>query len=94
MSTPTIIPAFASNRQLTAESFHGRFVEARDAWLSRSPSINTRENYSRDLIQFMTFVGMVQTTWSNWPPFARIRWRPGATCSAAVGLPTVRSGGR
>lgn len=57
-SSPAIIPAFASARELTAQSFHGRFVEARDAWLSRSPSINTRENYARDLTQFLTFVGL------------------------------------
>jgi integrase/recombinase XerD len=57
-SSQAVIPAFSSARELTAQSFRGRFVEARDAWLSRSPSINTRENYSRDLIQFMAFVGI------------------------------------
>ena len=58
MSISAIIPAFASARELTVQAFHGGFAEARDAWLSRSPSINTRENYARDLTQFLTFAGI------------------------------------
>lgn len=57
-SRSAIIPAFASRGELTVRSFHGHFAEARDAWLWRSPSMNTRENYARDLAQFLAFVGI------------------------------------
>lgn len=35
-----------------------RVVEALEAWLVKSPSLNTRENYSLDLNQFLDFVGI------------------------------------
>jgi len=53
-----LIPAFASTSQLTALDYRGRFTEARDAWLARSPSINTRTNYDRDITQFLAFCGI------------------------------------
>jgi integrase/recombinase XerD len=43
---------------LTDAEFGGRFNDARDAWLLKSPSRNTRENYARDLRQFLAFVGI------------------------------------
>lgn len=57
-SSTDLIPAFDASRQLTVGRFRGRFVEARDAWLLRSPSRNTRENYARDLGQFLEFCGI------------------------------------
>lgn len=53
-----LVPAFASTDHLTASNIRGRFIEATDAWLCRSPSMSTRENYARDLAQFMGFLGI------------------------------------
>ena len=38
--------------------------EACQAWLMRSPSLDTRSNYGRDLPQFLEFVGMPPTVTS------------------------------
>src|SRR5262249_28109900 len=35
-----------------------RVTEALEAWLVRTPSVNTRENYSLDLNQFLDFVAI------------------------------------
>ncbi len=37
-----------------------QLAEARDAWLARSPSPDTRSNYMRDLEQFLAFAGIAQ----------------------------------
>ena len=37
-----------------------QLAEARDAWLARSPSPDTRSNYRRDLGQFLAFAGIAQ----------------------------------
>lgn len=50
------IPEFDGRRDLTTTALRVRLIEARDAWLSRSPSEKTRENYDRDLKQFLVFV--------------------------------------
>jgi len=42
---------------LTESNFGGRLVEACNAWLARSPSAQTRDCYTRDLRQFLVFVG-------------------------------------
>jgi hypothetical protein len=55
-SSVDIIPAFDTGHELTARDLRVRFAEACTAWLGRSPSRNTRENYLRDLQQFMVFV--------------------------------------
>jgi len=39
-------------------SLHDRVAEALQAWLHRSPSVHTREAYSRDLVQFVKFAGV------------------------------------
>jgi integrase/recombinase XerD len=57
LSTEEHIPAFDGRLDLTAAAFRVRLIEVRDAWLSRSPSEKTRENYDRDLRQFLLFVG-------------------------------------
>lgn len=56
-STSDIIPAFEKPGELTGSKFRGRLAEARDAWLARSASAQTRDCYARDLQQFLAFVG-------------------------------------
>ena len=46
----------SDGRNLTASDLRGRITEARDAWLVRSPSLQTRDAYSRDLECFLSFV--------------------------------------
>jgi integrase/recombinase XerD len=43
---------------LTGGELRVRFAEACRAWLSKSPSIDTRTNYARDVNQFLTFLGV------------------------------------
>lgn len=57
-SSTDLIPAFAAPWELTDRDVCGRFIDARNAWLLKSPSRNTRENYARDLKQFLAFVGI------------------------------------
>jgi|GEM_PF-5313081 len=57
MSTAASIPAFDGRGHLTRDQLRVRLLEARHAWLSRSPSSKTRENYGRDLSQFLKFAG-------------------------------------
>lgn len=59
--SPIPAPAFRGPWELTVQDFRARFTEARDAWLAKSPSRNTRDNYARDLDQFLTFVGVPRT---------------------------------
>jgi integrase/recombinase XerD len=56
-SSRAIIPAFDSPRKEEAGSFVGRVREACQAWLTRSPSADTRSNYARDVAQFLRFLG-------------------------------------
>ena len=57
LSNGEVIPAFARPGELTDSSLRVRLTEARDAWLPRSPSLQTRDCYARDLQQFLAFVG-------------------------------------
>lgn len=50
------IPAFETSPNLTDRDLRGRMAEACRAWLTRSPSLDTRQNYARDLHQFLTFL--------------------------------------
>lgn len=43
---------------MTDRQLRGRMGEACQAWLARSPSLDTRQNYARDLGQFLAFVGV------------------------------------
>ena len=56
-----LIPAFQPPWELTIRDFRGRFAEARDAWLARSPSYDTRSNYARDLTQFLAYCSIQPT---------------------------------
>lgn len=55
-STATSIPAFDTSNSLTGDDLRSRIAEACRAWLARSPSIDTRTNYARDLQQFLAFL--------------------------------------
>src|SRR5437763_1751970 len=64
-STSTVVPfdsnqapVFQSPTGLTARDVRRGFAEACAAWLARSPSLDTRSNYARDLRQFVAFVGL------------------------------------
>ncbi len=57
-STAMIIPAFERDAELTQEIIRARFTEACVAWLTRSPSLETRSAYARELDQFLRFVGI------------------------------------
>ena len=46
-----------SSSLLTGRDLRARFTEACHAWLSKSPSKDTRTNYARDVTQFLTFIG-------------------------------------
>ena len=52
-------------QQLTNQQLHGRLSEACQAWLARSPSRDTRDNYARDLSQFRSFL-RVSAEQSDW----------------------------
>src|SRR5881396_3404966 len=55
-SMAPLIPAFDRTWNLTAGSLRGRMHEACRAWLARSPSLMTRQEYTRDLNQFLLFL--------------------------------------
>ena len=46
-----------SPSSLTAHDLRARFTEACQAWLAKSPSLDTRSNYARDVRQFLVFIG-------------------------------------
>ena len=46
-----------SPSHLTGQTLRAQFTEACHAWLSKSPSKDTRTNYARDVAQFLRFVG-------------------------------------
>lgn len=54
-SSSTGIPAFDGQGSLTPVQLRARLREARDAWLTRSASMKTRDDYGRDLDQFLEF---------------------------------------
>lgn len=56
-----LIPAFSAPWELAIADFHGRFLEACHAWLARSRSVRTREEYARDLGLFLAFAGIDRT---------------------------------
>ena len=57
-STAALIPAFDGPGSLTAGDIRVRFTEACTAWLTKSSSVETRTAYSRELRQFLDFVGI------------------------------------
>src|ERR1700676_2812832 len=50
-----LIPAFAPVGALTETALRCRFADACTAWLMKSPSVETRTAYSRELNQFLRF---------------------------------------
>src|SRR5581483_2841782 len=48
-----------------APSLSDQMREAKDAWLTKSPSADTRSNYARDLAQFMEFAGLPENGWEH-----------------------------
>src|SRR5438132_763529 len=57
-STAALIPAFDGPGSLTTADVRVRFTEACTAWLTRSSSTETRAAYTRELRQFLNFVGI------------------------------------
>jgi integrase/recombinase XerD len=53
------------SQHLTKQELRGRLSEACQAWLARSPSLDTRDNYARDLRQFESFL-RVPADQSEW----------------------------
>src|SRR5262249_47779869 len=58
LSIAPLIPAFERGGKLTEMAVRGRLAEACTAWLTRFPSLETRSAYSRELAQFLRFVGI------------------------------------
>src|SRR5438105_4449013 len=58
VSLTTSPPVFGRAGKLTLPDIRVRFTEARNAWLAKSPSRDTRSNYARDVEQFLRFVGV------------------------------------
>lgn len=58
LTRPVLIPAFEPASTLTQQGVSGRFADACSAWLSKSPSAETRAAYQRELRQFLAFVGI------------------------------------
>ena len=57
-SSAPLIPAFDGTAGLTADTIRGRMQEACQAWLTRSASAKTRQEYARDLRQFIDFLNI------------------------------------
>lgn len=51
----TLPPAFAGAHEMSATELRDSLAQAVQAWLLRTPSLQTRENYDRDLRQFLRF---------------------------------------
>src|SRR2546423_122465 len=49
---------FPSSSPLTGGDLRARFVEACRAWLMKSPSLDARTNYTRDVNQFLSSLGV------------------------------------
>lgn len=58
MSTDVMLAASNYSARSAVER---QIIEACQAWLAKSPSIDTRSNYSRDLGQFLRFFGVLET---------------------------------
>lgn len=58
----SVIPAFARTGELTNMDLRARITEAIQAWLVRSPSLQTRDCYTRDLRTFLTHAGIPESS--------------------------------
>lgn len=61
-STPEIIPAFARLGELTTVDLRVRIIEAIQAWVVRSPSLQTRDCYTRDLRTFFSYADIPESS--------------------------------
>jgi integrase/recombinase XerD len=55
-STMDLVPVLASP-PIPDRDLRGLFAEAHRSWLMKSPSLDTRRNYARDVDQFIRFLG-------------------------------------
>ena len=69
-------PAFGDGPALTAESVRGAIARAAADWLSRTPSVHTRDAYVRDLGQLLSFAGLASDEWAG-----LTRIRPGTVAA-------------
>jgi integrase/recombinase XerD len=60
-------PVFRADSTSPAGDLRHQFAEACQAWLTRSPSAETRSGYARDLRQFLTFAGIGEAEWEALP---------------------------
>src|SRR5262245_11299911 len=58
-------PAFALAADPTPANFRGRFGDACRSWLARSPSVEMRVGYVRDLAQFFRFHDIPDGAWER-----------------------------
>lgn len=58
LASPSLIPAFEPPGSLTKLDLRARFADACTAWLTKSPSPETRDAYMRELRQFLAFAGI------------------------------------
>ena len=58
-------PAFASGTPSSTPDLRRQIAEGCQAWLAKSPSIETRSGYARDLAQFLRFVGIASGSWDE-----------------------------
>jgi integrase/recombinase XerD len=58
-------PAFRRQQQTELLDLRRQLEEAFQAWLTRSPSVETRDGYSRDLYQFLDFAGVPNGEWEK-----------------------------
>jgi integrase/recombinase XerD len=59
------VPVFSSRRTSDPDLLRGQIGEARQAWLTKSPSPETRSGYSRELSQFLRFAGIAEGAWEQ-----------------------------
>jgi integrase/recombinase XerD len=62
---PTLTPNCGSLP--TINDLHSQLAEAARAWLTRSPSLETRSGYTRDLNRFLRHVGIADGAWDELP---------------------------
>lgn len=58
-------PAFQKPESADLLDSRRQLGEAMEAWLTRSPSAETRDGYSRDLFQFLDFAGVPGDEWEK-----------------------------
>jgi hypothetical protein len=63
MNDTPLISIEPSTGEATLVELRSSMTEAVAAWLTRSPSMETREAYTRELHQFRCFVGIAENAW-------------------------------